>query len=1048
MSRGAVVASLAIGIALSVTACQEKTEIKPVTLEQAKRVAVELHGETFVPPPRTVDDIVPLLEQIKPPTEEISARRSVAASVPSSGLQGKDLAAFYYQRCVARKDLGQLAEALADCRQAAALGRVSSSSDEQKHYFETLAEADAAAGHFRDEFEHRLERERVTPLAQQNGRFWSELLPAYALMNLGNLPVAEQLLAHAEGEFEASRYWRDARLYFPDRQRVFEDIKGLLDLNRGRYAAAETSFRVALAAASETADNLQAASWQPQSHLNQTRENVRLHLARSLELQGKLAEAEATAREALVNELRNFDSAADGPIRAVARLAAILGEEDRQTEAELLAKLTVEMKLKSGLVPADWTVVEARCNVATYLVRQSHWKQALAIYDSIAADLAHDPEGRDRFLNANISYAFALLDSGHGEKAIPILDKAVAKEDATLGQDNRFSAGRHGWRAVAYERMGRHEAALADFQQAIPVLTSVRLESGASEHMRMLQIVLRSYLHLLTEIKGTPLELRVGDIVGEAFRIADLVRGQSVQQAVANAAARLQINDPDLADLARREQDAGQGAAALQGLLVNLVASSESQRDAGAIARLRGNIQDLRQAQTTLRQEIERRFPAYAALIDPKPPSIDQVRTALHDGEAFVGTVSLADRTLLWAVSKEGPTAFAVVKAKTTDISGQVSDLRRALNPKAATLEQIPPFDVEAAHALYGTLLEPVRDGWKDAKSLIIASNWFGQLPPGLLVTKAVPQPVDQPGALMFSAYKTVPFLMRDEAVSQVPSAAALVALRALPKGAPSRRAFVGFGDPVFNRTQAEEQRQSEAQLASASVEPRGVGLRATPETRGLNHADLSMVPRLPDTAVELRAAATALGADPAKDVFLGPAASEPQVRSMKLDDRRVVMFATHGLVAGDLDGLTQPALALSAPAIAGGGGDGLLTMEKILGLKLDADWVVLSACNTGAGEGRGAEAVSGLGRAFFYAGARAVLVTNWPVETVSARLLTSGTFYHHVGDGAITRAEALRRSEKDLIDGPGFVDTDGHPVFSYAHPLFWAPFTLVGDEG
>ena len=114
----------------------------------------------------------------------------------------------------------------------------------------------------------------------------------------------------------------------------------------------------------------------------------------------------------------------------------------------------------------------------------------------------------------------------------------------------------------------------------------------------------------------------------------------------------------------------------------------------------------------------------------------------------------------------------------------------------------------------------------------------------------------------------------------------------------------------------------------------------------------------------------------------------------MPLDDRKVLVFATHGLVPGDLDGLWEPSLALSAPEVTGEPGtDGLLTMGEVMGLTLDADWVVLSACNTAAGSGAGAEAVSGLGQAFFYAGARSLLVTGWPVETTSATALTTDLF-------------------------------------------------------
>jgi len=133
---------------------------------------------------------------------------------------------------------------------------------------------------------------------------------------------------------------------------------------------------------------------------------------------------------------------------------------------------------------------------------------------------------------------------------------------------------------------------------------------------------------------------------------------------------------------------------------------------------------------------------------------------------------------------------------------------------------------------------------------------------------------------------------------------------------------------------------------------------------------------------------------------------------------------------------------------VAGIDGDGLLTMGEIFGLKLDADWVVLSACNTGSGDGAGAEAVSGLGRAFFYAGTRALLVSNWPVETTSAKALTTDIFRRQAEDAGLSRAQALRGAMLGLMDGPGYLDGEGRTVYSYAHPIFWAPFTLIGDGG
>jgi CHAT domain-containing protein len=289
-----------------------------------------------------------------------------------------------------------------------------------------------------------------------------------------------------------------------------------------------------------------------------------------------------------------------------------------------------------------------------------------------------------------------------------------------------------------------------------------------------------------------------------------------------------------------------------------------------------------------------------------------------------------------------------------------------------------------------------------------------------------------------------------------VPSAAALRTLRQLPAGKPNRGELVAFGDPYFS---TEQQAEAEApiRVADANINAggaenamRGMPLkrRNSPKLEGIDSADLALLPRLPDTSEELKSIALALQADPSKVLFLGKDASEKSVKTMNLSGFKILAFATHGLVPGELNGLTQPALALSSPTVTGDPGDGLLTMEEILGLKLDADWVVLSACNTGAGAGAGAEAASGLGRAFFYAGTRALLVTNWSVHSQSARELVSDLFKRQVGDSKLPRSEALRQAMMSLVDGPGYVNANGKTEFAYAHPLFWAPYTIIGDGG
>lgn len=197
----------------------------------------------------------------------------------------------------------------------------------------------------------------------------------------------------------------------------------------------------------------------------------------------------------------------------------------------------------------------------------------------------------------------------------------------------------------------------------------------------------------------------------------------------------------------------------------------------------------------------------------------------------------------------------------------------------------------------------------------------------------------------------------------------------------------------------------------------------------------------LPNTADELLTVAASLGAR-SDDVHLREAATETVVRETALTDYRVVTFATHALTAGDFAGeLAEPALVLTPPDQASERDDGLLTASEVAQLNLNADWVVLSACNTAAADGTpGAEGLSGLAKAFFYAGSRALLVSHWSVETVSAQRLTTGMFAALLENPELGRSEALRLAMLALMED------ERTPYF--AHPLFWAPLTVVGEGG
>jgi CHAT domain-containing protein len=200
-------------------------------------------------------------------------------------------------------------------------------------------------------------------------------------------------------------------------------------------------------------------------------------------------------------------------------------------------------------------------------------------------------------------------------------------------------------------------------------------------------------------------------------------------------------------------------------------------------------------------------------------------------------------------------------------------------------------------------------------------------------------------------------------------------------------------------------------------------------------------LPQLPSTKDEVQAIAKALQVD-ASDIKLGLDATVTAVKNVKLDQYRIVYFATHGLVAGDLEkfakGKIEPALALSIPDKLTDFDDGLLSASEVAQLKLNADWVVLSACNTAAEENPGAEALSGLARAFFYAGAHSMLVSHWEIDDETTANLMTKIFLLMRDNPKLSHGEALQQSILAIIDS-ATLDED-------LNPRLWAAFVVVGE--
>jgi CHAT domain-containing protein/tetratricopeptide (TPR) repeat protein len=1017
-----------LALAVSGAACQQA-----LSIDEARKVTATFEHTPLAPSATTEIDAIEIGgllhgQNVEDPAA-LQRRLAMIKAKPPNTTDHNELARFFLDRGRTAFYEGFGRQALNDLNRALAED-AAGSKRERFAIIEFLSHAEMDAGSYGRGIEYLKQGAAEVPL--DDGRrihFNARLAQHYA--DIGDVTAAEAALAIArETERRSIRWTQVVAEYRAGWAASVAEAEGKLAETRGEYQKSETAFRTALSAL-EGEPSRARSTWPLDVHGR---------IARVLLRQGRLLEAESEARAGLNGYLRLRGSQIPGPLLGV--LAEVLLEQGRYVEAERV------QRTRLGRISSVVVVAQARVLLGSILIAQSKWHEALAEFERIARALADDPKTYDTKFAGNVDRAIAFLKVGHAARALAILDLALERSRQTVGDDHRRTAEIHGLRAMTLVELGDRTAAASEFAQAARILLAPSFEAPDDLTVRPLReqrvaLVLDAYIRFLADLQANPIPGIGLDATAVGFRVAEIVRGRYVQRALDESAARAVDQVPDLGSIVRDVQDAARRTTALAGALARMLSEPGHRQNAQSIASLRAEIETLRSARVRLTDEIKKRFPAYAELASPAPTTLEHVRVALRSGEALIAIYVAEDRTFVWAVSK-GAVRFSSVPLGTAALEETVGTLRASLASGARVLGDIPAFDVDVAHGLYKALLQPVADVWGPAQRLVIVPHGaLAQLPFSLLVTR--PSVLAPPRAPLFANYRDVPWLVRTHAVTNVPSAGALVTLRRLPEPVAARRPFVGFGDPYFSVAQA---RQASAELRAHTVA--AVAADPSLHVRDLLVSAgerLEALPRLPDTRDEIRSIGAALQADEG-DLFLGERANEQVVKTLNLARYRVIAFATHGLVPGDIEGLTQPALALSAPDVAHVGGDGLLTMDEILGLRLDADWVVLSACNTAGGAGRGAEAISGLGRAFFYAGARALLVSSWAVESSSARALTTEVFQGQQRDPTLGRAGALRRAMLSLIDHGGFSDPSGRVVFSYAHPVFWAPFVLVGDGG
>jgi len=774
---------------------------------------------------------------------------------------------------------------------------------------------------------------------------------------------------------------------------------------------------------------------------------------------GRDADAEPMYKRAIaiMEKAVGLDSAAIAP--ELSNLAALCERQGRYAEAEPLFKRALELSEKS-LGPNHPDVGKYLNNLATLYERQDRhadseplFRRALAIYEKAAG-----PESPAVATLVN-NLGQVLKSEDHKADAEPLIRRSLAIREKVLGHDHPDVARSLNNLADLYQRQSRYadaeplfKRALAIREQAVGVdqdtiastnnLASLyqaegraidalplveRLIANASAQVRVaLPVLLAAQrLQLISTEKA----------LDDALNVMQRGTQSSTASAVNKLAVRLAAGSDRLAELVRRDQDLGSEAEALDKAIVAAVSKQASKRDAALEQRSRARLSAISAERAGTQKTLAAEFPDYAALSNPQPVTHAELQALLSQDEALV-LFAVADKeSYVFALTHES-FDWKPVPLGAEALAQKVAAFRRGLDVSKAidASGKSGLFDLALANELYATLLAPVEALARDKRSLLVVpSGALTALPFHLLVTAKPPAAIPE----KFDGYRDAAWLLKRQAVSVLPSVSSLKSLRAFARRDQAVKPMTGFGDPLFNPAQ---QGNTDKRAANKSASRSVTNIAYTDFWQGLgvDRARLAQaLPQLPDTADELNAVAKDLGAA-AADIHLGSDASETTVNRAPLADYGIIYFATHGLVAGDVKGVGEPSLALSIPSQPSELDDGLLTASEVAQLKLNADWVVLSACNTIAGDKPGAEALSGLARSFFYAGARALLVSHWAVDSAAATRLTISAFDRLKSNPKMGRAEALRQAML------GYLNDASSP--GNAYPARWGPFALIGE--
>ena len=772
----------------------------------------------------------------------------------------------------------------------------------------------------------------------------------------------------------------------PDHPDVAQSLNNLalLYYHQGRYADAEPLYKRAIALNEKALgpDHPDVAS-----SLN--------NLAALYQAQGRYAEAEPLYERSLAIQEKALGPDHPDVARSLNNLAALYESQGRYADAEPRYERSLAIDEKA-LGPNHPDVAETLGNLANLYRAQVRYAEAEPLYKRAIA-INEKALGPDHPAVAPLLNNLALLHQAQGRyaEAEPLYKRSLAIAEKALGPDHPDIAPPLNNLAWLYQAQGR-------YADALPFVKRTISQNSANKSIAFAVLYGSENQKLIAPIEA----------LNASYTVLQHSVSSAAGEAVSKLKARFAAGTDELAKLVRKDQDLTAEADHLDKSITAAISKPPAERNTAIEDQIRKRIDEIKSKRDNLQNVFIQRFPDYVALSKPQPLTIEQTQALLTDDEALV-TIDLDKSSYVWVITKDR-VEWKELSVSAENVSKKVRILRDGLDPVCWK-----PFNRDLAYQLYQQVLGPVEDiiSQKTRLSFVLDGS-LTSLPPQLLITS------DPDGKDLNS----VDWLVRQYAVTILPSVASLKVLRGEKVTVAAINPMIGFGDPVFDRT---TQRPAKKHVSALNRSP----------TTSCADVPPDQLPALPETADELQAIGKILGAK-SEDINLGESASVTTVKHETLDKYRVVYFATHALVADQVEKLAkakaEPALVLSIPEKTSDEDDGLLRASDVAMLKLNADFAVLSACNTASGDKPGAEALSGLARAFFYAGAKSLVVSHWEVDTDSTVELMKGLFDALRANPHFSHAEALRESMLRMIAN------SSKPEWS--QPMFWAPFVVVGE--